>query len=118
MRALGISLALGLIVTSMGLRAGWTQTDSPPEALSVPDAALRTVLEDSLGLSAGATITAAELAKLTALENPGLPLPGRAWPTPFAPDGRKLLGDLTPPCWKTLAASNQYRHHTIHGGDA
>ena len=36
--------------------------------MTVPDAALRAVLEDSLGLSSGDPIPAASLAKLTVLE--------------------------------------------------
>ena len=45
------------------------QTD-PPAVVTVPDAALREVLEDSLGLSSGDPITEAALAKLTVLEAP------------------------------------------------
>ena len=60
-------LILGLILT--GLPPGWAQTD-PPAVVTVPDAALRAVLEDSLYLAAGAPIMAAELAKLTELEAP------------------------------------------------
>ena len=60
-----ILLALGL--TLMGLPAAWAQKDTP-EAVMVPDASLRAVLEDSLDLSAGDPITAAALSKLTVLE--------------------------------------------------
>ncbi|MCY3735779.1 MAG: S8 family serine peptidase, partial [Gemmatimonadaceae bacterium] len=59
-----ILLALGL--TLLGLPAGWAQDDTPE--VTVPDASLRAVLEDSLGLSAGDPITASSLAKLTTLE--------------------------------------------------
>ena len=60
-----------------GLPAGWAQ-DDPPAEVTVPDAALRAVLEDSLGLSAGAPIPAAELAKLAVLEAPNLGIaPGK-----------------------------------------
>ncbi len=61
-----ILLALGL--TLLGLPAGWAQDDTPE--VTVPDASLRAVLEDSLGLSAGDPITASSLAKLTSLEAP------------------------------------------------
>ncbi len=62
-------ITLGLIY--LGLSAGWAQADPPAEAVvTVPDAALRAVLEDSLGLSEGASITAVALARLTVLEAP------------------------------------------------
>ncbi len=62
-------ITLGLIY--LGLSAGGAQTDPPAEkVVTVPDAALRAVLEDSLGLSRGAPITAVALARLTVLEAP------------------------------------------------
>ncbi len=67
MHCFAILLALGLTWT--GLPAGWAQ-DDPADEVTVPDAALRAVLEDSLGLSAGAPITEAVLAELTVLEAP------------------------------------------------
>ena len=51
----------------LGVPAAWAQDDSPSE-VTVPDAALRTVLEDSLGLAAGDPILATELAGLTVLD--------------------------------------------------
>ena len=51
----------------LGVPAAWAQDDSPSE-VTVPDAALRTVLQDSLGLAAGDPIMATELAGLTDLE--------------------------------------------------
>ncbi len=75
MRNIGMFLALGMTLT--GLPAGWAQ-DDPPAEVTVPDAALRAVLEDSLGLSAGAPIPAAELAKLAVLETPNLGIVGEA----------------------------------------
>ena len=51
----------------LGVPAAWAQDDSPSE-VTVPDASLRAVLEDSLGLSAGDPIMATELAGLTHLE--------------------------------------------------
>ena len=75
MRNIGMFLALGMTLT--GLPAGWAQ-DDPPAEVTVPDATLRAVLEDSLGLSAGAPIPAAELAKLAVLEAPNLGIaPGK-----------------------------------------
>ena len=65
--AQGFLVCLVLGLTLMGPPAGWAQ-DNPSSVVTVPDAALRAVLEDSLGLSAGATILADELAKLTVLE--------------------------------------------------
>ena len=50
-----------------GLPPGWAQDESP-SGVTVPDAALRAVLEDSLDLSAGDPIPAAALSKLTVLE--------------------------------------------------
>ena len=67
MRNITMFLALGMILT--GLPAGWAQED-PPQGVTVPDAALRAVLEDSLGLSSGDPITASELATLTTLVAP------------------------------------------------
>ena len=61
-------VALGLIY--LGLSAGWAQTDPSPAVVTVPDARLRAVLEDSLGLAEGASITAVALARLTVLEAP------------------------------------------------
>ena len=58
-----IRICLLTILTA--LPAGWAQTD-PPAALTVPDAAPRAVLEDSLGLAAEAPIMAAELTDLGA----------------------------------------------------
>ena len=58
-----IRICLLTILTA--LPAGWAQTD-PPAAVTVPDAAPRAVLEDSLGLAAGEPILAAELAELEA----------------------------------------------------
>ena len=55
-------LLLMVGLTLMNLPPSWAQT------VTVPDAALRAVLEDSLGLSAGDPIPAASLAKLTVLE--------------------------------------------------
>ena len=65
----GFRILLTLVFASipLGLPGAWAQDDSPA-AVTVPDAALRTVLEDSLGLSAGDPIVAAELAELTDLE--------------------------------------------------
>ena len=65
MHAFWIAAALGLTLT--GLPPGWAQDESP-SGVTVPDAALRAVIEDSLGLSAGASIPAASLSKLTVLE--------------------------------------------------
>ena len=65
-----ICLALGLTtltIMCLGLPAGWAQ-DNPSSVVTVPDAALRAALEDSLGLAEGAPITAAELANLTVLD--------------------------------------------------
>ena len=67
MHAFWIAAALGLTLT--GLPPGWAQDESP-SGVTVPDAALRAVIEDSLDLSAGASIPAAALAKLTVLEAP------------------------------------------------
>ncbi len=67
MHAFWIVVTLGLSLT--GLPASWAQSESQDE-VTVPDASLRAVLEDSLGLSAGEPITAASLSKLTALEAP------------------------------------------------
>ena len=58
-------LALGLISMCSGLPAAWAQDDSPSE-VTVPDAALRAVVEDSLGLAAGEPILATELTELEA----------------------------------------------------
>ncbi len=69
MHCFAILLALGLTWT--GLPAGWAQ-DDPADEVTVPDAALRAVLEDSLGLSSGDSITASSLAKLIVLEAPDL----------------------------------------------
>ena len=55
------------------LMVGLTLMDLPPswaQTVTVPDAALRAVLEDSLGLASGDPITASELATLTVLEAP------------------------------------------------
>ena len=60
-------LALGLISICSGLPGAWAQ-DATPSEVTVPDASLRTVLEDSLGLAAGDPIVATELAGLTVLE--------------------------------------------------
>ena len=60
-----IRICLLTILTA--LPAAWAQTDAPAE-VTVPDAALRAVLEDSLGLSSGDPIPAASLAELTTLE--------------------------------------------------
>ena len=60
-----IPICLLTILTS--LPVAWAQTDAPAE-VTVPDAALRAVLEDSLGLAAGEPIPATELAELTDLE--------------------------------------------------
>ena len=65
MHAFWIAAALGLTLT--GLPPGWAQDESP-SGVTVPDAALRAVLEDSLDLSAGDPIPAASLSKLTVLE--------------------------------------------------
>ncbi len=65
MLAFWIAVTLGLTLT--GLAPGWAQPESQDE-VTVPDASLRAMLEDSLGLSAGDPITASELATLTALE--------------------------------------------------
>ena len=67
--AQGFLVCLVLGLTSLGLPAGWAQ-DNPSSVVTVPDAALRAVIEDSLGLSAGASILADELAELTVLEAP------------------------------------------------
>ena len=61
--ALGLTT---LTIMCLGLPAGWAQ-DNPSSVVTVPDAALRAALEDSLGLAEGAPITAAELANLTGL---------------------------------------------------
>ncbi len=66
MRNIGVFLALGVSLTS--LTAGLAQDNPSPDVVTVPDAALRTVLEDRLGLAEGAPITAAALAELTKLE--------------------------------------------------
>ncbi len=64
-------IALGLIYLSLGLTAGWAQTNPPAEeVVTVPDAVLRAVLEDRLGLAEGAPIRALALARLTVLEAP------------------------------------------------
>ncbi len=64
-------IALGLIYLSLGLTAGWAQTNPPAEeVVTVPDAVLRAVLEDRLGLAEGAPIRAVALARLTVLEAP------------------------------------------------
>ena len=65
MRNIRLFLALGL--TLVGLPTGWAQ-DNSPEVVVVPDATLRAVLEDRLGLAEGAPILATELAELTELE--------------------------------------------------
>ena len=56
-----------LLTILTGLPAAWAQTD-PPAEVTVPDAALRAVLEDSLGLETGEPILVTELAELTELE--------------------------------------------------
>ena len=61
--------ALGLAVMCLVHPVAWAQ-DTTSEAIAVPDASLRAVLEDGLGLSAGAQIPATELARLTVLEAP------------------------------------------------
>ncbi len=66
MRNFGVFLALGMSLTS--LPAALAQDNPSPDVVTVPDAALRTVLEDRLGLAEGAPITAAALAELTKLE--------------------------------------------------
>ncbi len=65
----GFRILLPLVLTSihLGQPGAWAQDDAPAE-VTVPDAALRAVLEDSLGLAAGEPILAAELAELTDLE--------------------------------------------------
>ena len=52
-------ILLLLVFASMrlGLPGAWAQDDAPSE-VTVPDAALRAVLEDSLGLAAGDPIVA------------------------------------------------------------
>ncbi len=76
-------ITLGLIY--LGLSAGGAQTDpAPEEVVRVPDAALRAVLEDSLGLAKGAPISAVALARLTVLEAPDagiVALTGLEWAT-------------------------------------
>ncbi len=64
----GIRILLPLVLTSihLGQPGAWAQDDAPAE-VTVPDAALRAVLEDSLGLAAGEPILATELAELTRL---------------------------------------------------
>ena len=54
-----------LLTIAMALLPGWAQSD-PPAEVTVPDAALRPVLEDSLGLAEGLPILAAELTELEA----------------------------------------------------
>ncbi len=65
----GFRILLPLVFASihLGLPGAWAQND-PPAEVTVPDAALRAVLEDRLGLVEGAPITAAALAALTKLE--------------------------------------------------
>ena len=63
-------VALGLTYLGLSLSAGGAQTDPPPAVVNVPDARLRAVLADSLGLSEGAPIPAVALARLTVLEAP------------------------------------------------
>ena len=65
----GFRILLPLVFASihLGQPGAWAQDDSPAE-VTVPDAALRAVLEDSLGLAAGAKITESALARLTELE--------------------------------------------------
>ena len=67
MDRLWVILTLVFASMRLGLPGAWAQDDSPAE-VTVPDAALRAVLEDSLGLAAGAPILATELAELTGLE--------------------------------------------------
>ena len=67
MDRLWVILTWVLASIHLGLPGAWAQDDSPAE-VTVPDAALRAVLEDSLGLAAGAPILATELAELTELE--------------------------------------------------
>ena len=77
-------VALGLTYLGLSLSAGGAQTDPPPAVVNVPDAALRRVLEDRLGLSEGAPIRAVELARLTVLEAPDagiVALTGLEWAT-------------------------------------
>ena len=64
----GFRILLPLVFASihLGLPGAWAQDESPA-AVTVPDAALRAVLEDSLGLAAGEPILATELAELTVL---------------------------------------------------
>ena len=64
-----------LLTIAMALLPGWAQTD-PPAEVTVPDAALRPVLEDSLGLAAGEPILAAELTELEARDAGILDLTG------------------------------------------
>ena len=66
MDRLWVIFTLVLASIHLGLPGAWAQDDSPTE-VTVPDAALRAVLEDSLGLAAGAPITASELSNLTEL---------------------------------------------------
>ncbi len=56
-----------LLAILTGVLPGWAQSD-PPAEVTVSDAALRAVLEDSLGLAVGAPILATDLAELTELE--------------------------------------------------
>ena len=65
----GFRILLPLVFASihLGLPGAWAQDESPA-AVTVPDAALRAVLEDSLGLAEGLPILATELAELTELE--------------------------------------------------
>ena len=64
----GFRILLPLVFASihLGLPGAWAQGDAPAE-VTVPDAALRAVLEDSLGLAAGEPILATEVAELTVL---------------------------------------------------
>ena len=105
-----IRICLLTILTA--LPAGWAQTD-PPAAVTVPDAAQRAVLEDSLGLAAGEPILATDLAELTdlgardsgldrlaeahqvtrsakgsATRSPGDPVPSRSIPVRMVTDTR------------------------------
>ncbi len=67
MDRLWVILTLVFASMRLGLPGAWAQDDSPAE-VTVPDAALRAALEDSLGLAAGAPILATELSDLTGLE--------------------------------------------------
>ncbi len=62
-----IRICLLTILTALPAGAGWAQTD-PAAAVTVPDAAPRAVLEDSLGPAADEPILATQLAELTELE--------------------------------------------------